>query len=213
MASVHEHDPHRDRPTKASGLTARDEMGAPTRDRHTHGRPSGSGDVSTGTHRRRVGVIVVDMLLVVLFCGAIVGGFFGYRAFRNAYAPKEEMRETVLLVELSCLDVEAVPDYWNADAPMYVSDEVGAEPIAYLSDVPYIKTLPPDPEHPDAPLQKTVHLLLHTTAEYREGEGYFVGDTALYAGMVYDVRVDGVSTSAMILSVMPAEESTPSAGA
>ncbi len=194
------HDRKDSRSTKASSLTAGDTPAAPPTGRRTRSRSFGDGEAVPGASGRRRGVIFTDILLIVLICGMVVGGFFGYRVLQKIYVPEQQDCEVILLVEIPRLDAEAVPPYWNANAPVYISDAVGNEPIARLSDVTSIVKHPTDSNY------RTVRLVLRATAQYREGEGYFCGNTQLLAGAVYELRVDGVSASSMITAVYPTAE-------
>ncbi len=219
MASVNEHESRDNRRLgKASSLTERETADASSTGKRTSARTFGEGDASTGTgKKRRRGVIIIDILLIVLLCGGIVGGVFGYRALKAAYTPVWEEREMIYCVELLCVDAEALPPYWNVHAPAYASDAADAAPIGYLVDVSHMTTLPGSSSKIDfsgsaetgtasEPTYKSVGLVLRTTARYRAGEGYLCGDFSLLAGVSFDIRVDGISTPCMITSVYEEEE-------
>ncbi len=220
MASVNHNTPREKRmgdpseERKASGLDAR-ASGDSTKSgqgakRKSDARRSGWKDVSGETGRRRA-PIWVDILLILLLVALVTGGVLGYRFLKRAYAPEWEEREVVFLVELTRVDEETMPKYWNMNAPVYLSDRADTQPIARLIGVPYIASLPAlsedeSAEAGDALSYKTIHLTLRATALYRAGNGYYIGEMPLWAGTKQDLRVDGLSTSAMILSVYEAAE-------
>ncbi len=188
---------------KASGILLQDkgdtaDAGARTRQKRADAR-------RPETIRRKTPVWL-DVILILLLLGAIVGGVFAYRFLRSIYAPAWETREVVYVLELSDLDTEILPAYWNRNAPAYASNESAATPIGYLKDVEYVATLPADGEDETGTERKVLRLTLAATARYREEKGYYVGELPLFAGMSTELRVDGVSTTGLILSVYEAEE-------
>ncbi len=199
MASVN------DRDIKASALNAKKvsdtaESGKRGRNRAFGGEESVVGS-SSG---RRKSTIWVDIVLFVVLVGVIVGGVIGYRAVKNAYAPEWDEREIVFVVEMSSVDAEIVPSYWHADAPMYVSTDADAEPIGYLMKGPDI--FPSTGASDDGRTYKTVRLTLRGTAAYREGQGYYCGNTPILAGLSGNVRVDGISGTGLVVAVYEVDE-------
>ena len=84
---------------KASGLGVEESVGA---SRRTEQR--------RGDHRRGGGrnggwvTVVVDILLILLVVGVAVGGYFTYRAIKNAYQPTYETRK--IEFEIALVDVD-----------------------------------------------------------------------------------------------------------
>ncbi len=188
---------------KASGLSPRE--AAPDAGT-SRSRVRGHRTASDAKDSRRRTAIWVDLLLILLLVGIVAGCIFGYRAFKSAYVPEWEDRNVIYVVEFAALDAEILPTYWNLDAPLYINDGEHPTPIGYLVEVPYIATLPADPEAPSEVVYKTMRFVLRAPATYREGKGYFCGDTPLLAGSTWDLRLDGIAASGTVLSVMEAEE-------
>ena len=201
---------------KASGLT---ELG---------GIPGGStdgGDGRSNASRGGKGVpgmkkkrgwvtVLLDILLLVVLAGLIVGGWFGYRALREVYAPEWEVREMIYRVELKGIDPNMV-EYGEDGRPVYTnksiwsSDRTDADHLGTVVDVQTelvsgaggVNTL-------------NLYLTVKANAYYREGEGYRMGATMLLAGYeglfrlegTSGGRVDGLMAEGMIISLHEASE-------
>ena len=197
MASVNDRD--LETAVKASALTARETADSADGGKHARNRAFGD-DTAAGSPVRRGRSIWVDVVLLVVLVGVIVGGVLGYRAAKNAYAPAWDERDIVFVVEFSRIDPSILPEFWHAEAPLYVSDKTGTTPIGYLMYSPYISA---DAENEG---YVTVRVIMHAEARYRKGKGYYCGETPILAGLSGDLRVDGISGNGMILAVYEAEE-------
>lgn len=197
MASVNDRD--LETTVKASALTARETVDSADGSKHPRNHVLGD-DAAAGSSGRRGRAIWVDIVLLVVLLAVIVGGALGYRAVKNVYAPAWSERNIVFVVEIPHVDPTIVPNYWHAEAPMYVSDKIDAAPIGYLMYSPYILT---DVENSG---YVTVRLIMHVEARYRKGKGYYCGETPILAGLSADFRVDGISGNGMITAVYEADE-------
>lgn len=204
MASVNDRD--FGTAAKASALTARETADAAEGGKRTRSRALGDDAAPGSSSGRRGGAIWADIVLLVVLIAVVIGGVLGYRAVKNAYAPAWEERKVVFVVEFACIDAEIIPDFWHADAPLYTSDKADALPIGYLMSSPDVIPLPTDPEESDGRICKTVRLTLHSTVSYREGQGYYCGETPILAGLSGELRIDGISGTGMITAVYEADE-------
>ena len=204
MASVNDRD--FGTAAKASVLTARETADAAEGSKRNRSRVFGDDTASGSSVGRRGWSLWADLILLVVLVAVVVGGVLGYRALKNIYAPAWEERKVVFVVEFTRIDEEILPDFWHADAPLYTSDKADASPIGYLMSNPTVSSLPTDPE--DGRVYKTVRLTLHSTVRYREGQGYYCGETPILAGLSGDLRIDGISGKGMITAVYEADEYT-----
>ena len=198
MASVNDRD--FGTATKASALIARETTDTAEGSKRTRNRTFGDDTATSPSTSRRRGSFWADLVLLVLLIAVIVGGVLGYRAVKNAYAPAWDKRNVVFVVEISGVDAAILPEFWHAEAPLYASDKTDAMPIGYLMDTPYVFA---DAENDG---RVTVRLLMHSEARYRNGKGYYCGETPILAGLSGDLRVDGVSGNGMIMMVLEADE-------
>ena len=197
MASVNDRD--LEPAVKASALTERETADSADSGKRTRNHVLGD-DTAAGSPVRRGRSIWVDVVLLVVLVGVIVGGVLGYRAAKNAYAPAWDERDIVFVVEFSCIDPAILPEFWHAEAPLYASDMADATPIGYLMYSPRISADAKNDGH------VTVRMVLHAEARYRKGKGYYCGDMPILAGLSGDLRVDGISGNGMILEVYEADE-------
>lgn len=198
MASVN--DPRFGMDNKASSLVARQTIDTADKGKRARNRAFDADDTPHSTASRRKGSIWVDLILLVVLAAVIVGGVMGYRAVKRVYAPEWEERDIVFVIDVSHVNASILPDFWHAEAPLYVSDEADATPIGYLMDSPYVMADSSESGY------VTVRLLLHGKARYRKGEGYYCGNTPILAGLSGDVRVDGIAGNGTIMVIYEADE-------
>ena len=199
MASVNNRD--FDTAEKASSLVVRET--ADTAESGKRSRTRVFGDDTVGsTATRRKGTVWVDLILLFVLVAVIVGGVLGYRAVKRAYSPVWEERRVVFVVEFPRIDAEILPEYWHVDAPMYTSDKVDDTPLGYLMENPCVTAT----DVIDGRTYKSLRLVMHSTVRYREGQGYYCGDTPILAGLSGTLRVDGVSGNGVITAVYEAAE-------
>ncbi len=152
--------------------------------------------------------LAVDIILILVFVGLAVGGFFGYRALKKIYAPQWETREVTVILELTDVDPAIVP---RINSRIYLDLTDGQTVLGTcVTGQPGI--MPPD-ENGVASTNKYYRLVLKTTARYRAGAGYFVDDYPLLAGIGGTYRFSGGIAKGTILAVYePGEEESTAEG-
>lgn len=145
--------------------------------------------------------ILVDILLILAIVGLFVGGFFGYRAVRELYAPTWETREVVFCVMMEGIDPEMVK--YNQDGrptftgnAIWSSGSTDADRLGTVTDVRTVLVT-----HTDRTNSLTLYLTVEAEARYREGQGYYMGNTHLLAGIEGIFRVQGMSAEGMVISL------------
>ena len=165
------------------------------------------GKKTTGRSRSRVWVtVLVDLILLIVIAGLVVGGVFAYRAIRELYAPVWETREVVFEVEMKGIDLDNLEyDKITAikDRPLWSSDLADADLLGTVTDIQTF--LIPD-ENGENTL--TLHLTVEATAYYREGKGYRMGATMLLAGMKGTFMAYGLVADGMVISMHEKQEET-----
>lgn len=188
---------------KASGIeglqtTARKELAsARKRDALDDRRP----------RRGRAKVWVVDISLVVIIAGLVVGGVFLYRYLRDTYAPSWGEKQVEYVLELSGLDptlltAAAGDDRALIGKEIYASAREDADVLGAVREVVRITD--------ENTGRVTLYLTVAATVRYREEKGYWIGDTRLLCGRTYSMRVAGLEASGKLLSLKTPDE--PDAG-
>ena len=103
MASMKRHDSD----PKASSLSVASTTHSPAPSEGRKDRKGKMGKTDAGRGRSRIWVtLLVDLILLLVIAGLVVGGVFAYRAIRELYAPAWETREVVFKVEMTGIDPE-----------------------------------------------------------------------------------------------------------
>lgn len=151
--------------------------------------------------------IVVDLILLAVLAGLVVGCVFGYRALRNYYAPAWETREVVFTVMMEGISPDMVkygqdgrPTF--SDNPIWSSDRTDADQLGHVTDV---RTVLVSTEGENT---LTLYLTVEATAYYREGMGYRMGETMLLAGTEGSFRLQGLTADGMIISMHEKKDDT-----
>ncbi len=153
---------------------------------------------------RRGGAFVVDMVLIVLIVGVIVGGIFGYRALKQAYSVEWEEGITVhLVVELANVD-PTIDLSKEDDMSVYFSSHVDADKIGVVTEV-LDSGLMPSSTKDAASGNKYYRVAVEATARYRAGEGYYVGSESLLAGRGGHFRIGSYEMEGTLLLVTEQE--------
>ena len=202
--ALHYHDRGNDRDDrKISGFSKR-ERTSPTSD-------AGTGETGHGKRNSRLRLnrrgnrwwisLLMDLLLLVILAGIVVGGIYGYRFLRELYAPTWETREVVFCVEMTGIDPGMVkygqdgrPTFVNN--PIWSSDQTDAD---YLGTVTDVRTVLVALE--DGTNTLTLYLTVEAEAYYRTGKGYRMGETMLLAGTEGVYRLDGMSSAGLVISM------------
>ena len=99
------------------------------------------GKKAMGRSRSRIWVtLLVDLALLIVIAGLVIGGIFAYRAIRELYAPVWETREVVFEVEMKGVDPDMVKYGQHgrpiiADRPLWSSDHADADLLGTVTDV------------------------------------------------------------------------------
>jgi hypothetical protein len=177
-----------------------------------------SGNKSLPGSRKKKGwvAILLDILLLLTLAALIVGGWFGYRALRDVYAPEWEVREVIYRVELKGIDPNVV-EYGEDGRPVYTnkalwsSDRTDADHLGTVVDVQTDLV-----SSAGGTNTLNLYLTVKANAYYREGKGYRMGATMLLAGYEGLFRlegaagdlVDGLMAKGMILSLHEVADET-----
>ena len=153
--------------------------------------------------------LAVDVILLVLLIGLVVGAVFAYRAVRELYAPTWETREVVFEVEMTGIDLDMVK--YGQDGrptitghPLWSSDRTDADFLGTVTDVRAVLVSGEEGEN-----TLNLYLTVEATAYYREGKGYRMGTTMLLAGMKGDFMAQGLVTEGTVISMHEKSNETP----
>ena len=192
---------------KASSLADSTTVHRPVSPSGKDGKGGGKVGIKRPDGRRWV-ALTVDLILLVVLIGLVVGGVFAYRAIREMYAPTWETREVVFCVEMTGIDPAMVK--YGQDGrptmtghPLWSSDRTDADCLGTVADV---RTVLVSGE--DGANTLTLYLTVEATAHYREGKGYRMGVTTLLAGMTGSFRAEGIVAEGMVISMHEKSEET-----
>ena len=166
----------------------------------------------TGRGSRRWVTLVVDILLLGILIGLVVGGVFAYRVIRELYAPTWETRDVVFTVEMTGVDVELVK-YGHDGRPtitghsLWSSDASDADFLGTVTDV---RTVLVSGENGENTLN--LYLTVEATAHYRAGKGYRMGATMLLAGMKGTFMAQGLVADGTVTSMHEKIDEEPDMG-
>lgn len=145
-----------------------------------------------GRGKRRVWVsVLVDIILLLVLAGLIVGGYFGYRAISRIYAPEWEQREVIFRVQFDDVDPAILEAQYDSlsGSQLWSSEHTDADLLGTVVEVSeYVA---------GEPLEITVK----AKAYYREGQGYRMGSTMLLAGSEGVYRMQGLTAEGTIISM------------
>lgn len=161
----------------------------------------GSGKMMLGRRGNRWWTaLLVDLILLVVLVGLVIGGVFGYRALRNLYAPAWETRDVVFCVEIRDISPDMVkygqggrPTMTNN--PLWSSDQTDADQLGIVTDVRTVLVTV------DGTNTLTLYLTVEAKAYYREGKGYRMGETMLLAGYEGLFRMESLTAQGTIISM------------
>lgn len=145
-----------------------------------------------GRGKRRVWVsVLVDVILLLVLAGLIVGGYFGYRAISRIYAPEWEQREVIFRVQFNDVDPAILEAQYQSlnGSQLWSSEHTDADLLGTVVGVSEYEA--------GEPLEITVK----AKAYYREGQGYRMGSTMLLAGSEGVYRMNGLTAEGTIISM------------
>ena len=180
---------------KAAGLTADQTLqGGATPDLSADvSQMTRSADKSImGRGKRRVWVsVLVDVILLLVLAGLVVGGYFGYRAISRIYAPEWEQREVIFRVQFDDVDPTLLEEQYDSlnGSQLWSSEHTDADLLGTVVGVSEYKA--------GEPLVITVK----AKAYYREGQGYRMGSTMLLAGSEGVYRMAGLTAEGTMISM------------
>ena len=162
----------------------------------------GSGKVTRGGGAKKWWVsLLVDLVLLAVLAGLVVGGVYGYRALRDLYAPVWEIREVVFQVKMEGINPDMVK-YGSDGRPKLVnetlwsSDQTDADMLGTVTDVRTVLE-----SEANGINTLTLYLTVEAKAYYREGKGYRMGETLLLAGSEGVYRLQGMTSHGLIISM------------
>ena len=145
--------------------------------------------------------LVVDLVLLVVIVGLVVGGVFAYRAIRDLYAPVWETRDVVFCVKMDGIDPSMVKYGQDGRStftgnPIWSSDRTDADCLGTVTDVRTVLVSRDDGDN-----TITMYLTVEAQAYYRVGKGYRMGATMLLAGTEGVFRVEGMVAEGAVISM------------
>ena len=175
----------------------------------SHAKAGKSGRRAMGRGGSRGWVtLLVDITLLLVLVGLVVGGVFAYRAIRELYAPTWETREVVFEVEMTGIDLDMVK--YGQDGrptmtghPLWSSDRSDADQLGIVTDVRTVLVSGEEGEN-----SLNLYLTVKATAYYREGKGYRMGVTMLLAGMERTFMTQGLVAEGTVISMHEISDET-----
>lgn len=169
----------------------------------------GDGKRSMGRRGSRGWVtLAVDIILLLVIAGLVVGAVFAYRAIRELYAPTWETREVVFEVEMTGIDLDLVK--YGQDGrptmtghPLWSSDRSDADFLGTVTDVRTVLVSEAEGKN-----SLNLYLTVEATAHYREGKGYRMGVTMLLAGMKNTFMAEGLVAEGTVISMHEKSDET-----
>lgn len=145
--------------------------------------------------------LLVDLFLLAIVAGLVVGFIFGYRALRELYAPTWETRDVVFCVKMDHIPPDMVKydqakgQYTIVNNAIWSSEQTDADQLGTVTDV---RTVLVSTEEVNT---VTLYVKVEAKAYYREGKGYRMGETLLLAGSSGIYRMEGLSAEGTIISM------------
>lgn len=147
--------------------------------------------------------LVVDVILLLVIVGVGVGAWFGYHAVKDMYAPDWQIRQVEFCVEIRNVDYDRADQLLPSlsDHDLWYSSDVSGDRLGTVTDVRAVPTVTDDGRE-----TMTLYLTVTTQAQYRKGEGYYVGSTRILAGESGMFRAEGLSAEGLVVSVQDTTE-------
>ena len=180
-------DAHRD-----GGVTHR-----PTKKANRSSRRNDRNDAREWKKREGFRRLMVDTVLLLIIAALAVGGVWGYRALKEVYAPVWDETTVEFCIRIGGVDVASIYDEEGRSlfdqCDVWHSDHAQGELWGTVVDV----DAPPEENGHTA----TLYLTVRSAALYRAGEGYYIGETHLLAGMKSTFRVRGIMAEGEVISL------------
>lgn len=142
--------------------------------------------------------ILADLLILLVLAGLGLGVWFGYNALKDIYAPVWEERNVELCIKMVDIDYDRADELWEGldNHPLWYTD--AADGIC-LGSVTEVRLEPSTTSTGKAVM--TLYLTVSVTAQYRNSDGYYVGDVRLLAGEGGIYRTNGLVAEGTIISL------------
>lgn len=142
--------------------------------------------------------VLVDVIILLVLVGIGVGGWLGYLALRDIYAPVYDQKEVSYVLKLVDIDYDRADELLPAlpEGDVYYSAKADGVCIGQVSDVIAVPSVTGDGKE-----TMTLYLTVSVTATYHPKDGYYVEDICLLAGEVAVYRTKGLVAEGMILSI------------
>ncbi len=142
--------------------------------------------------------LIVDLVLLLVLVGVVVGGWLGYRAVKSAYAPDWQSRQVSFSVEIKNIDYDRADQLLPSLAghDLWYSAHVSGDRLGVVKDVRAVPSVTEDGRE-----TMTLYLTVETTVAYRAGVGYYVGTTRILAGETGVFRAQGMTAEGMVVSL------------
>ncbi len=157
-------------------------------------RRSGTGKDRKRSFRRGV---VADLILLALLIGLGFCAWLGYRTVRELYVPQWEDRSIELCIRITDIDYDRADSLLSGltDHPLWYTDAVDGTELGLVTDVRA------EPSTVEGRQIMTLYLTVDVTAQYRNSEGYFVGDVRLLAGDTGLYRANGLVAEGTVVTL------------
>lgn len=162
-------------------------------------------DMSSTSLRRRdkrfLRTLLVDLITILLIVAAGFGAVYGYRWLQGMYAPEWDTRDVVYVVRFEGLSADMIPLNDSGKPalvgkPIYSSITTDADLLGTVTDALAVPV-----SHEDGSTSVTLQLTVQASARYREGKGYWMGNTRLLAGDSGTYRLESMSAEGLIISL------------
>ena len=145
--------------------------------------------------------LLVDLVLLAVVTGLVVGFIFAFRAVRELYAPTWEVRSVVFCVKMEGISPDMVKydrekgQYTIVSNPIWSSEFTDADHLGTVTDVRTVLVSTGEVN------TVTLYLKVEADAYYREGKGYRMGETLILAGAEGTYRLEGLTAEGIIISM------------
>ena len=185
---------------KTSGLGVDESAGA------RHRVEQRRGEQHRGKVRgNRWSTFVLDILLILLVVGIAVGGYFTYRAIKQAYRPTYETRKLEFEIALTDVDrelAEELRDGLQGDDIWY-TDRTDGTRLGRIDEGHVAESASSIKNNGGiSPDKVDIYLLVRANAQFREGKGYYVSDIRILSGDFGVFRVKGLVSEGYFVSVV-----------
>lgn len=189
--------------SKASGLQTGGSISLPGNEAPSVGKRGDRGEMVAERRPVYWRTAVADLVLLLLLAALCVGVIFGYRALEKVYNPEGEACRMEFSIRVTDVDEKTVNTFLYDEngnnlfenSEIYHTDRVDGECLGIVKDVKV------EPGSDPAKATFTLYLTVENDVVYRQGEGYFVDEIQLLAGMTGQYRVHGMSFEGLMTAL------------